>query len=144
CYKADLLALEGENIEAIETYEEAIKQDQNNTYAIDKLAQLKQKTTQEEKEEIPTKTQTKTNKKIAGYALQAGAFLNHSNADRLNIKLLKNGFDSKILTLKDSNNKKWYIVRSGNYANKKDAQKASFSLRKQLKSKPIIRPAGDW
>jgi len=133
CYMADLLAREGEDIKAIETYEEALRQDSQNSYASEKLAQLKQKV--KDKQKIADKSE---------YTLQAGAFLNQANADKMNIKLRNNGFDSRVLTLKDSKERTWYLVRSGNYKNHNKAEKAMFSLKEKLGSKPVIRPVGAW
>jgi tetratricopeptide (TPR) repeat protein len=135
CYKADLLVLEGEDIMAIETYEEAIKQDPNNMYATEKLAQLRQKIKKKDK---PENTKMQNN----SYALQTGAFLNRTNADKMNTRLINSGFDSRILSLKDSRDRTWYLVRSGNYTNRNDAQKARLSLKEKLGIDPLIRPVG--
>lgn len=136
CYKADLLAQqEGDENQAIETYEEAIRQDPKNSYAIDKLAQLKQKI--KEKPEI-------TKAPDSGYALQAGAFLNQANANKMKTRLIKNGFDSRVLILKDSRDRTWFLVRSGNYANHDEAKKASFTLKDKLGITPVIRSVGTW
>ncbi|MCK5695738.1 MAG: tetratricopeptide repeat protein [Desulfobacula sp.] len=67
CYKADLLALEGEDIRAIETYEEAIKRDSNNTYATEKLVQLKQKTKKEEQSALSQNKPEKIKEPSNGY-----------------------------------------------------------------------------
>ena len=133
CYKADLLAQQQEDIRAIETYEEAIKQDPENTYATQKLAQLKQKKKLEKKQNPSSM-----------FTLQTGAFLNQANADKMKIRLLNNGFDSRIIILKDSRDRTWNLVRSGNYANQDEARKASLLLKKNLGINPIIRPVGTW
>ncbi|MCD4718867.1 MAG: tetratricopeptide repeat protein [Desulfobacula sp.] len=137
CYKADLLVLEGENIRAIETYEEAIKQDPNSSYATEKLVQLKQKIKKKDK---PESTKEPSN----SYALQAGAFLNQANAHKMNTQLINKGFDSRILILKDSRDRTWYLVRSGNYTNRDGAQKACLSLKNKLGINPLIRPVSAW
>ncbi|MCK5695739.1 MAG: SPOR domain-containing protein [Desulfobacula sp.] len=77
-------------------------------------------------------------------ALQAGAFLNQANANKMNAKLIKNGFDSRVLILKDSRDRTWYLVRSGSYTNRDGAQKACLSLKQNLGIKPLIRPVGTW
>ncbi|RLC15037.1 MAG: hypothetical protein DRH93_20120 [Deltaproteobacteria bacterium] len=144
CYKADLLTLEGEDIRAIEAYEEAIKQDPDNSYATDKLAQLRQKIDKKGEPVLSKKQPENTKEPNNSYALQAGAFLNQANANKMNAKLIKSGFDSKVLILKDSRDRTWYLVRSGNYMNKNKAQKASVSLKDKLGINPIIRPTGTW
>ncbi len=144
CYKADLLALEGDDAKAAEAYEEAIKQDSKNTYAIKQLSRLRQKLKEEETLKTVSAIPVETPRKKSGYALQAGAFLNHSNADRLKIKLMNHGFDSSVLILKDSSNRMWYLVRVGNYDTHSDAKEASLSLKNKLDIKSIVRPAGDW
>lgn len=144
CYKADLLAQTGEKIKAIEAYEDAIKVDPENTYAPTKLAKLRQKT--EGDEPLAAAKKTPEIKKGTGseYAVQAGAFLNQANADKLKTKLINNGFDSRVLTLEDSKKRTWYLVRSGNYENQESAQKALLALEKKLGIKPVVRPSGTW
>ncbi len=149
CCKADLLAQAGDDIRAIETYEDAIRQDPKNTYATKKLAQLKQKIN---KQEIfnPIKIVHKNDKHRGsktldpGYALQTGAFLNRTNADKLKTRLQNNKFDSRILVLKDTRNRTWYLVRSGRYSNQNKAKKAGASLKEKLGIKSMIRPFGTW
>ena len=140
CYKADLLAQEGENIKAIETYEAAIRQ----TYATKKLAELKQKV-----EEIKNLEQPKRDPEIKktlnkGYAIQTGAFLSKENASKMKSELFLNGFDSRILVLKSTKGKTWYMVRSGLYPNQAAAQETRSSLMDILEIKSVVRPAGTW
>jgi len=150
CYKGDLLAEEGDNIAAIETYKEAVEQNPEDSYAKGKLAQLRQllsqKETLKEKETIaePESKPENTNDSSSMYALQAGAFLNQENANKMNAKLLKNGFDSRVLIIEGSKDRTWYLVRSGSYANKKEAQKASVPFKENLGFKPMVRPFGTW
>lgn len=144
CYKADLLARQGEDIRAVETYEEAIEQDPTNPYATEKLVQLKQKIKEEEDSAL-SKNKPETIKGPSNsYALQAGAFLNPANADKMNARLTQNGFDSRILMLQDSRDRTWYLVRSGKYTNRDGAQKACLAIKQALGIKTLIRPAGDW
>ncbi|MCP4671368.1 MAG: SPOR domain-containing protein, partial [Desulfobacula sp.] len=79
-----------------------------------------------------------------GYAIQTGAFLNQANAIRMKTKLVNMGFDSRVLILKDSKDKTWYLVRSGNYADKNNSQKDFSLLKEKLGSQPVIRPVGAW
>ena len=156
CYKADLLAHEGEDIKAIETYEAAIKQDPLNSYAIDKLVQLKQKIKEKEsleltQDEPEVKLEVKAEVKLEvksqlneGYALQTGAFLNQENAITMKTRLINNGLDSRILTLKGVKGRTWYLVRLGNYPDKTAAQKSRLSLKEELGIKSVIRPFGSW
>ncbi len=160
CYKADLLAQKGNTAKAIETYKEAIKYDSQNVYAKDKLAKI-DKTIQHNKKEddkktinilkkepAKTKEAAKTSKNTEtqnpGYAIQTGAFQNQNNAFRMKKKLINMGFDSRILTLKDSKDKTWYLVRSGNYSNKNSSQQDFSLLKEKLGIKPVLRPIGTW
>ena len=59
-------------------------------------------------------------------------------------RLINMGFDSKVLILKDSMEKTWYLVRSGNYTDKNEAQKDFALLKKKLGIQLVVRPAGDW
>lgn len=144
CYKADLLAEEGEDAKAIETYKEAIKQNPKSTYATEKLVLLKQKLNGKEDSKTTKNNRKKTKNASSMVALQAGAFLNQANANKMNAKLLSKGFDSRVLILEDSKDRTWYLVRSGSYANREDAQKAVLPLKESFGVKPIIRPVGAW
>ena len=147
CYKADLLAQKGNTAKAIETYKEAIKYDSQNDYAKDKLAKI-DKTTNfdapQKKEPTPIKHIKNTNSQNSGYAIQTGAFLNKTNARKMKTKLINMGFDSRVFIIKDSKDKTWYLVRSGNYADKNEAQKDFALLTEKLGIRPVIRPAGGW
>ena len=146
CYKADLLAQRGETDKAIETYKKAIKYDSQNAYAKDKLAKIDKTATNSDaprqKESTPVKHIKDTNPQSSGYAIQAGAFLNKANAERMKTKLINMGFDSRVLILKDSKEKTWYLVRSGNYADKNKAQKDLSLLKEKLGIIPVLRPIG--
>jgi len=144
CYKADLLAEEGEDVKAIETYKEAIKQNPKGTYATEKLVLLKQKLKGKETSEKPKKKPENAKNSSSMFALQAGAFLNQANANKMNAKLLSKGFDSRVLILDDSKDRTWYLVRSGSYASREEAQKALLPLKESLGVKPMIRPVGAW
>ena len=148
CYKADLLAQKGNTAKAIETYKEAIKYDSQNDYAKDKLAKIDKTTTNfdahQKNESIPIKHIKNTNPQNSGYAIQTGAFLNKANAGRMKTRLINMGFDSRVLILKDSMEKTWYLVRSGNYTDKNEAQKDFALLKKKLGIQPVVRPVGDW
>ncbi len=137
CYKADLLAENGDDLKAIKAYEAAIQQDSNNAYAKDKLAVLNKKITQ-------NPGLQNSGSQNPGYAIQTGAFINHDNAVRLKTKLINMGFNSRVLTLKDSKDKTWYIVRTGHYTDKIEAKKDFASLKEKLGVRPVIRPIGTW
>ena len=161
CYKADLLVIKGDKTQAIETYEEAIKQDSKNAYAKDRLAELNQNIQQkiepektnkkleppkEKAEQIKqaTKISKVTDPQTSEYAIQTGAFLNKANARRMKTKLINMGFDSRVFAIKNSKDETWYLVRSGNYANKNEAQKDFALLKGKLGMRPVVRPVGDW
>ncbi|MEN8210680.1 MAG: tetratricopeptide repeat protein [Thermodesulfobacteriota bacterium] len=148
CYKADLLAQKGNTAKAIETYKEAIKYDSQNAYAKDKLAKIDKTTTNfdasKKKKSTPIKHMKDTNPQNSGYAIQTGAFLNKANAGKMKTRLINMGFDSRVLILRDSMDKSWYLVRSGNYADKNEAQKDFALLKEKLGTQPVVRPAGDW
>jgi len=158
CYKADLLARQGDTALAIETYETAIK----HTYATKKLDELKQKIKEIKKFDPPPKkpaikaasnssaikpTSARPGVKASSnkrYALQAGAFHNPENADKIKDELAQYGIDSRILVLKDSKDRIWYLVRSGDYPDKTAARKTMVSLKEELGIKSVIRPFGTW
>ena len=108
-------------------------------YKADLLAQQEEKNTKAE-----TSKKAIQKDPVSMYALQSGAYLNPANANKMKTKLFNNGFDPRILILKDSRDRTWYLVRSGSYANQDDAQKASVSLKNKIGINPVIRPAGTW
>jgi len=159
CYKADLLVEKGNIIKAKEVYKKAIKYSSKNTYAKNKLDRL-DKTVEKNKKLEPIKTETQLDEPVqikkpqetseditpqdSGFAIQTGAFFNQNNAVRMKKQLIDMGFDARLLILKDSKGKTWYVVRSGQYANKNSAKKDYSLLKEKLGSQPIIRPFGTW
>jgi len=161
CYKADLLADAGKNIQAINAYEAAIQQDPENTYATQKLTRLRQITGPPEKTTTVPATEpahptaqetaqtkdpgpTRATNPATGYALQAGAFLGQTNAEKMKSTLTARGFDSRILTLKDAKDRTWYLVRSGHYPRVDEAKQAIFSLKNVIGVAPVVRKVGTW
>lgn len=144
CYRGDLLTRSGDLVRAAESYEAALRQDPRNTYAKEKLAQIRKddkdkKDTQEKKEQ--TTVASGTDKTLA---LQAGAFLNQANAEKMKAKLIENGFDADILVLKDKKDRTWHLVRSGRYASSSEAKKAALNLKEKLAIETAVRPSGEW
>lgn len=175
CYKADLLAQEGETQKAIEVYKQAITQDSQNTYAIEKVSKLEQELKKKKsiaaslaKSQTAPKTEPKpeTVAKPAGkstknktttvtakpkpsaatplYTIQIGAFLNGTNAERMQKKLTDNGFDAKLIIKQGKNNKTWNIVRSGSYSSLQEAETAKKALEEKMKLKAVVRKTGRW
>ena len=159
CYKADLLVEKGNIIKAKEIYKKAIKYGSKNTYAKNKLDRLN-KTVEKNKKLEPIETETQLTKPEqikkpqetsedinsldSGFAIQTGAFLSQNNATRMKKQLIDMGFDARLLILKDSKGKTWYVVRSGKYASKNSAEKDYSLLKEKLGSQPVIRPFGTW
>lgn len=146
CYKADLLAKAGKDTLAMEAYEDAAQKEPKNSYALERLAKLKEKSG--DKKPIEPETHEEKNTNLTGprkmFTLQAGAFLNQTNADKMKTTLQDNGFESSILTLKDKQDRTWYLVRSGRYADRDEAAKARVALRDKMALKPVVRTVGDW
>lgn len=142
CYKADLLTQEGKESLAVETYEQAIRQEPKSAYAVKKLAELKQQI--KDKESLEPEKNKNHSPVTKEYTLQAGAFRNQTNAVKMKTNLQDNGFDSRILTLKDTKDRTWHLVRSGRYADRSDAKKALNSLKDKLDINPMVRSVGSW
>ncbi len=163
-YKADLLAKTGKIAEAKKTYIAAIKLEPNNNLAKDKLARLNkitsktitaEQTAEAEAEaevmieltaeiEAESKSQ-KTTKILSDYAIQAGAFIVHSNAKRMITRLLNSEFDARILNLKSkSTGRAWYMVRSGSYPDRISAKEALNAIKAKLDIELAIAPVGVW
>lgn len=133
CYKADILAQSGDHDAAIATYEEAISQNPDIAYAREKLASLKKQATSDTPEISSP-----------AFEIQVGAFLNQTNALRMKKRLATKGFSARVLTLADTKNRDWYLVRSGNYHDEAAAQAAAASVKQDLGITPVIRPYGTW
>ena len=157
CYKADLLAEKGDIINAKEVYKKAIKYGSKNTYAKEKLDKL-EKTVEKNikvatlKTKVDTPVQIKKPQKTSEditpqdsrFTIQTGAFLNQNNAVRMKKRLIDMDLDARLLILKSSKGKTWYMVRSGKYESKNRAQKDYSILKEKLGSQPVIRPIGTW
>jgi tetratricopeptide (TPR) repeat protein len=138
CYKADLLNLTGKNDRAASLYEKAAALKPENGYALDRLNEIRHKAAARDKS-VPAQS---PDKKF--YSLQAGAFLHRQNAFRMKTMLAGQGFDAKILILKDNKNRTWYLVRSGKFSNRSEAEKAAASMKKKSEARPVIRPFNSW
>ncbi len=142
CYRGDLLARSGDVAKAVESYETALQKDPNNAYAKDKLALLKGK---EKEDPEPQNSRPVIHKSSsASLSLQAGAFLSRPNADKVKTRLIENGFEADVLTLKDTKGRDWYLVRSGSYPSSDEAKKGAAALKEKLGIESAIRPSGDW
>ncbi len=150
CYKGDLLALQGENLKAIEQYESAVEKYPDNDYAVEKLKVLQERVKGNEspQEALSARKTEKIKKKDiqkrAAWTLQVGAYLNESNALKMEKKMQDKGLDSRILKLTDKKNRTWHLVRSGSFSDKAEAGKAAAVLKEQTGVKPVIRPSEDW
>ncbi len=144
CYKADLLALAGKKEQAAGLYEKAAGQNPDDRYALDKLNEIRQKTTARH-QSAPTVSDSAhapVGKKI--YSLQAGAFLHRQNASKMKARLAGHGLEAEILVLKDSRNRTWYLVRSGKFSTRSEAEKAAALMKKKSGDNPVIRPFNSW
>lgn len=61
------------------------------------------------------KSGSKTADNNVGYLIQAGAFRNHTDADRLRASLILQGLDSRMTQVTDSNGTLWHRVIAGPY-----------------------------
>ena len=79
------------------------------------------------------------------YSVQVGAFQNKNNAQRTKEKLVRNGYDSRVLILKGKNGKTWYMVRVGLFKNIKETKELILSLKEKMKIKDAFpRPVGKF
>ncbi len=156
-YAKDKLAKIEKTAKAIETYKKAIKNDSQNAYAKDESAKIEKTVKHNKKVEkktnsdIPLKKKStilKYKKNIVAenseYTIQTGAFLNKVYAMEMKATLINMGFDSRIITLKNSKNKTWYFVRSGNYSDRNNSLKDFTLLKEKLDIQPVIKTVGHW
>jgi len=96
----------------------------------------------------PGKKPTSTDKKEMavpnGYTIQLGAFLIPDNAKELIEKLKENGYLPRILNLQDKKNRKWTLVRTGEFQTIALGKKILKKLKKELKVDAVIRPMGKF
>jgi DedD protein len=91
----------------------------------DKKPKETEKTRQVRKTQEPQKT-PKTRK----YTVQAGAFNNISDAKALKAKLDKKGYKTYITAVETQKHKKFYKIRIGNFATRKEAEIISIKIKK--------------
>jgi cell division protein FtsN len=146
CYKADLLVQTGDTTNAMALYKQAIAKDPDTPYAQEKLSKLDvEATSGADPASGKTSLQAAADSGPgAVYALQAGAFKNPSNAEHLKERLVRNGFDARILVMKDSKDTPWYLVRSGSYATQQEAERFMAAIREKLDVRTVVRPHDSW
>lgn len=144
CYRGDLYARSGDVAKAVESYQTAIRKDPDNAYAKDKLAILEGENKTKKTPEFKNTTPVIHAGSNTAFTLQAGAFLNRPNADKVKAKLIQNGINADILVLKDSKGRDWHLVRSGSYTSLDEAKKAAAALKEKTGIEPAIRPSGNW
>ncbi len=77
------------------------------------------------------------------WAIQSGAFRIQANAERMKKRLIENGFNARVLGMKDTKENQWYLVRSGYYSDKETAEKVVPLFKKQGIN-PMVRPVDNW
>ena len=130
CFKGDLLVKTGQLNDAKENYEKALEKNPEKKYARTQLNNLKK----------ITKTKEVIAKKL--YTVQVGAFLVKNNADKIIKRLSNKGYNARVFKSKTSDDKTLHIVRSGKFANKKEAQKLKKSIKDRMNINGIIKIAG--
>lgn len=145
CYKGNLLVKKGEYKKAKQAYEAAHFADKNDSYALEKLAELEKltatKTTRSDTTAI--KSNAKNDTAAAEWTIQSGAFRNKDNALKMKDRLTKNGFDTRILNLKDKKDREWFLVRTGRFSDRGQAEKTLAELKKKGIDS-MIRKSGSW
>jgi tetratricopeptide (TPR) repeat protein len=78
------------------------------------------------------------------YAVQMGAFLVEKNAIEMKGILAEKGYETKIVTLPDSKQRGWYLVRFERDLDHQTAEKICRKLKDQENIMAVIRPAGNF
>lgn len=139
CYKGNLLALKKEYAKAAQAYRTAIRLDEKDTYARERLALVENKVPAPQTP--PPAPAGKSEPK--GWEIQTGAFKNRDNAHKMKAQMIKKGFDARVIPIEDKNGTDWYLVRSGNYDTRESAVKEIGSYREKGFD-CMVRPAGTW
>ncbi|MCF6247612.1 MAG: tetratricopeptide repeat protein [Desulfobacula sp.] len=156
CYQGNLLVQKNEYPLAKKSYEAAIKLGGEDPYAKEKLALIQDKIQENQPEQKINATgqaelvaparlsePAKHPAPPGAWAIQSGAFRQQANAEKMKKLLEKDGFNARVLMLKDKKEKKWYMVRSGYYSDKETAKKV-VPLFKKMGIDSIVRPVDTW
>ncbi|WP_022668656.1 SPOR domain-containing protein [Desulfospira joergensenii] len=166
CLKGDLLAKMNQPVQAKEIYEKAISLHPDQTYARNKLAELKFDSTLEN---IVTTNGSENKKTGTGprdrdgtskgkandgidpstgkkkvYELQVGAFRILENARDMQNELGRSGIPSRLMTIAPEGARKWYFVRTGNYPSYAKAREAETEFEKKTGRDVIVKLSTRW
>jgi tetratricopeptide (TPR) repeat protein len=147
CLKGDLF-LEINDIGAARAaYEKAIEIDPEQAYArtqLDKLGPSPAPVSAPA--DIPVEQKTAKIKlgkeKASGYEIQAGAYQGKKNAQDQMDQLIRLGYEAWILELTRPNKITWYLVRTGDYSDRKQAEQAKARFIKETGMDAYVRPRG--
>ena len=150
CFKGDLLIKEGEEVQAKKAYEKAFIIEPEQIYAKEKLERLNHKEKKFAgakkpdlfpKHKFKLASQKKTALGKGKFSVQVGAFQNENYALKMKDKLIRNGYDARILILSGAKGKTWYLVRVGLFSKADDARQTVLSLKEKVEIKDaIVRP----
>ncbi|MCF8093279.1 MAG: tetratricopeptide repeat protein [Desulfotignum sp.] len=161
CLKGDLLLARDEEDAARKAYEKAVEVDPEQAYAktqLEKIGPVPAQALEKEpdkaevpEEKAPQKTTASgiqkkspppSKEKDAGYEIQAGAYQVKENAEKKRNQLIRKGYDTRILILTRPNKITWYLVRTGIYSDKKQAEQAKAQFIKNTGMDAFVRPRG--
>jgi tetratricopeptide (TPR) repeat protein len=98
------------------------------------------KTAAEQTAEQPPVKATPSKATLGRYEIQAGAYQVQKNArDQLN-QLIRLGYEARILELTRPNKTTWYLVRTGSYSDRKQAEQAKARFIEDTGMKAYVRP----
>jgi cell division protein FtsN len=85
---------------------------------------------------------TKKPGRFLAFTVQVGAFLDPRESSHLIAELEVKGYSPSIFVSHDAQDRQWYSVRIGAYAEKDEALRAAANFTKQEKTKAVVRPLG--
>lgn len=105
-----------------------------------KKAQTQARTAQPERPQRSTKTAPKKPQptKLKPYWVQAGAFLQESNAHRLKAQLVDEGFKAQVHVTQDLDRQIYHLVLIGHFASKSKATDLAESYTKKRQEKSVV------
>lgn len=122
----------------------ATSEDANQKAAVPPVPEFSEKAKQEAAQTPPVASAGSDNSAGSSgtFTVQVGVFLEQIEASRLLKEMERKGYAPNFFADRDSEDRQWYAVRIGAYADKDQAANAAANFSKQERIKAVVRPLG--